>query len=270
MNNQPIGVLDSGVGGLSIWKEIISLHPNESTIYIADSRNCPYGIKSEKEIYRLAQKLVQFLVKKKVKLIILACNTITVSCLDKLRKDFPKIPIIGTVPVIKTAINLTRNKRIGILSTLRTSKSKYQKKLLEKFAKGCRVINKGTDKLVPLIEKGEIESEKILPILKEELEPFIKEKIDVLALGCSHFPLIRKEIEEVLGKNVLVLDSGAAIARQVERVLKVNKELAKGNKNSYVFYTTGQKEHFKQPLKHLMKYNKDVNCENVYALSDIY
>jgi len=255
MNNQPIGVLDSGVGGLSIWREIINFHPHESTIYIADSRNCPYGTKSEKEIYQLARKLVQFLIKKKVKLVVLACNTITVSCLDKLRKDFPKIPIIGTVPVIKTAVNLTRNKRIGALSTLRTSKSKYQKKLLEEFAKDCHVINKGTDKLVPLIEKGEIESEKILPILKEELKPFIKEKIDVLALGCSHFPLIKNEIQQILGLKMKILDSGKAIAKQVGRVLTNNKILSISKIPKHSFYVTGEKKPFLRVFKERIGYN---------------
>ena len=134
MSSDSIGVIDSGLGGLSIWRQIVKKLPKESTIYLADSKNCPYGSNSSEEIYQLSKKLVTFLVQKKVKLIVLACNTITVSCLDKLRKEFPKTPIIGTVPVIKTASEITKNNKIGVLSTARTARSKYQKKLIKTFA----------------------------------------------------------------------------------------------------------------------------------------
>lgn len=236
MDNRPIGLLDSGVGGLTIWQEIVKKLPNESTIYIADSKNCPYGIKTAEEIYNLAKRLVAFLATQNVKLIVIACNTITVSCLDKLREEFKDVPIIGTVPVIKTAAEKTKKGKIGILSTVQTSKSRYQKDLIKKFAKDLEVLNIGTDKLVPLIEKGK----NVDSILPQILKPF--EKIDVLALGCTHFPLIKDKIQKILGSKVLILDSGAAIARQVRRVLKHNKILTGNKKFKRYFYTTGSEK----------------------------
>jgi len=252
MVNKPIGIIDSGIGGLSIWKEIVKELPKESTIYLADSRNCPYGSKSSKEIYRLTRQLVKFLLSKKVKLIVLACNTITVSCLDKLRKDFPNTPIIGTVPVIKTAVLKTKNNRIGVLSTVVTAKSKYQKNLIVTFGRGMRVFNIGTDKLVPIIENGNFKAREMKDVLLEELDPFIKSNIDTLVLGCSHFPFLKKEMQKILGKKVLILDSSSAIARQVERVLKNNNDLSSYKRPTYLFYTTGDSTDFKKISSKLM------------------
>lgn len=252
MNNQPIGVLDSGVGGLSIWEELVLQLPCESTIYIADSLNCPYGNKTREEIYKLTSHMVKFLIKNKVKLIVLACNTITVSCLDRLRKDFPGLPIVGTVPVVKTVAERTRNKKIGIFSTNATARSSYQKNLIKKFANDCQVLNIGTNKLVPLIEAGEMESWKLQTLLEKTLKPFIEEGIDTLALGCSHFPFLRESIQEVLGKEVLILDSGGAIARQVRRILTNNDELALTKGPLYKFYTTGDAIQFTSLAKKLI------------------
>lgn len=254
MNNQPIGILDSGLGGLTIWKEIITQLPNESTVYIADSLNCPYGNKDEDQIYKMSKHLVEFLISKDVELIVVACNTITVSCLDKLRSNFPDIPIVGIVPVIKYAASKTKNKKIGVLSTTRTAASTYQKNLISKFANDCRVFVHGTDELVPLIESGEITGSKINNILKVVLAKFKGEQIDTLALGCSHFPLLEQQIREILGGNVLLLDSGGAVARQVGRVLKRNKaSKSTDNKPYYEFFTTGEPEPFKKILKVLEK-----------------
>src|SRR5262245_22974677 len=126
MNNHPIGVLDSGLGGLTVLSSIVKELPNEQFIYIGDSKNTPYGKKTEEEIYHLSKRLIEFLLQKKVKLIVVACNTITVSCLERLRTDYPDMPIVGTVPVIKTAAAVSKNKCIGILSTTRTAQSDYQ------------------------------------------------------------------------------------------------------------------------------------------------
>ncbi|MBI2622350.1 glutamate racemase [Candidatus Microgenomates bacterium] len=257
MNNQPIGILDSGVGGLTIWREIVRKLPHESTIYIADSKNCPYGSKTSQEIYQLARRLVQFLIENNCKLIVLACNTITVSCLDRLRKDFPHVPIVGTVPVVRTASKLSKNKKIGILSTTRTAESQYQKDLIQNFAGDCELINIGTDKLVPLIEKGNMQDKMIQIILHKELKPFVNYGIDTLALGCSHFPLIKGQIQKELSSKVLVLDSGTAIARQVQRVLQGRNQLSTSGAINYIFYTTGNKAQFSEILRS-MEYNNEV------------
>ncbi len=244
MNNNPIGVLDSGVGGLTVWQAIAKELPQEATIYIGDSANAPYGKKSAEEIYMLAKKLITFLLEKDAKLIVVACNTITVNCIEQLRKSFPNTPIIGTVPVVKTAGEKTKNKRIGILATAATIRSPYNEKLIAQFAAGCTVTRIGTNNIVPLIEKG-IKGTQLTEVLQKELEPFVAGKVDVVVLGSTHFPLIAKEIQKVLGKDLLILDSGGAIARQVKRILTNNNALASGNKPSYDFYTTGEVKRFK-------------------------
>jgi glutamate racemase len=169
--------------------------------------------------------------------------------LDKLREEFPQVPIVGTVPVVKTAAEQSKNKKIGILSTVRTAKSQYQKDLIERFAGECEVVNIGIDKLVPLIEKGDKSSIVRTIELMKILEPFKKAKIDVLALGCSHFPLVKDQIQKVLGSKVLVLDSGAAIARQVKRVLQSRIQLAHlSGKPQHEFFTTGDSKRFSEIL----------------------
>jgi|SRR5260221_1535424 len=243
MNNAPIGILDSGVGGLSVWKEITTLLPNESIIYIADSKNIPYGTKTPEEIYELSSRLIRFLLEKQVKLIVVACNTITVTNIDRLREEFPAIPMIGTVPVVKNAAERTKNGKIGILSTINTAQSDFQQKLLKKFADGVEVVNIGTDKLVPLVESGEVTGADVESILKQELQPFKDAGVDVLALGCTHFPFLEPEMKKNLGPDVEILDSGAAIARHVERILEHND--IRSNENvQHTLYTTGDEGEF--------------------------
>jgi glutamate racemase len=239
MDNRPIGIIDSGVGGLSIASKLIEKLPNESIIYIADSKNCPYGNKSAKQIFKLTQIMVDVLLKKNIKLLVIACNTITVTSIGKLRKAYPDLPIVGIVPVIKTAVEKTKNNKIGIFSTVTTAKSQYQKDLINKFANGHEVINIGSENLVALIEKLDLRSTN--QVLKKELKIFQTANIDVLALGCSHFPLIRDQIQQILPK-ILILDSADAVCRQVERVLGQNGSLSSTVNSSYNFYTTGDPE----------------------------
>lgn len=239
--NKPIGIIDSGVGGLSITSTLIKKLPKESVIYLADSKNCPYGQKNPEEIYKLTKIMVNFLLKRNIKLLVIACNTITVTAIDRLRREFKQIPIVGIVPVIKTAREKTMTGKIGIFSTRMTAKSSYQKDLISKFAKDSTVINIGSSRLVSLIEKGNIET--MNKALREELEIFKENNIDTLVLGCSHFPLIKNQIRKLL-PNVLILDSSEAVTRQVERILKSNKRLSSSQNSDYNFLTTGNKEFF--------------------------
>ena len=250
MDNRPIGIFDSGVGGLTVLGDIVKELPNESIIYIGDSRNTPYGARSEEEIYLLSKKLVEFLLEKKVKLIVIACNTITVSCLDKLRSNYPDIPIIGTVPVVKMAASFSKTKRIAILSSTRTAKSAYQKKLIRTFASGCTVFNEGTDTLVPLVEKGRLEGKEITNALREVLVGIKKEHIDTLALGCTHFPFLRQQMQQILGPDIRLLDSGGAIARQVRRVITQNDVCVTKDEGTVAIFTTGNMQIVKK-LAHM-------------------
>ncbi len=253
MSNNPIGILDSGVGGLTVWKQVVELLPNESTVYVADSKNIPYGDKSKGEIYLLAKILVEFLLRQKAKIIVIACNTITVSCIDRLRFEFPQTPIIGTVPVIKKAVSVTRNKKIGIFATTRTAKSNYQKDLINKYAQGCKIVSVGSDEIVPLIEQGEFDNRKIGDILQRVLQPFESACVDTICLGCTHFPFIEKEIKKVLGKDISLLEPSGAIARHTKNVLSQNNNLARKGNRTIKFYTTGDREQFIKVAKTLLK-----------------
>lgn len=239
MNDKPIGILDSGIGGMTVAKDIIALLPQESFIYIGDSQNAPYGALPAGTIHEYARGMVQFLLQKDVKLIVIACNTITVNCINVLRAEFPQIPIIGTVPVVKSAAEQSKNKRIGVLSTTQTARSGYQKDLIDTFAKDCTVFTHGTDDLVPLIEKMILDGEEMENVLMRVLEKFKKERVDTVALGCTHFPLVRESMQRILGNDILLLDSGAAIARHVKRVLDKNNIVSTSDKGTYTFYTTG-------------------------------
>lgn len=256
MNKQPIGVLDSGVGGLTVLAEIRKQLPFESTLYIGDSLNAPYGKRSPEEIRLLASKMIQFLISRKAKLIVIACNTITVNGIDILRQKFPNIPIVGTVPVVKTAAEKTKNKKIGILVTEATAKSSYNKALIDKFASFCDVAIVGTNKLVPLIEA---EKNKELPkVIASELAVFKEKGVDVVVLGSTHFPILRRQITNFLGSEVKLLDSGGAVARQVGRILMNNKILSTKNKAVHGIFTTGKIEPFTQVAKKVLDITPEV------------
>lgn len=246
--NNPIGILDSGVGGLSIVSKLIETLPNESFIYIADSANCPYGLRKEEEIFSLSKRLIEFLISKDCKIIVIACNTITVSSIDKLRKEFPDIPIVGIVPVVKTAVSRTKSKKIGIFSTMVTANSDYQKNLIGKWGEDCSILNLGSSTLVPLIEKLDFEG--IDNVLEQELKPFKDAGIDTLALGCSHFPLIKDQIQKYL-PDVLILDSAEAVSHQVRRILEHNNLFSDSKIPTYNFYTTGDLEQIEKFLDKL-------------------
>lgn len=251
MNNNPIGIFDSGIGGLSILKEVMKLLPQESIVYFADSGNCPYGGKTKSEVCMLSKRGISSLLEREVKLIVIACNTVTVSCIDELRREFPKIPIIGIVPVVKAAALASKSKRIGILSTSTTSKSEYQADLINNFADTCEVVNVGTDELVPFIEKGEVNSDRFIITLEKILHPFKQAHVDTIALGCSHFPLVKNEIQQLVGRDVLLLDSGGAVARHVKRILE-HEDLFSGSEAQYEFITSGDTKAFQNAVQRII------------------
>ena len=250
MDDRPIGVLDSGVGGLTIWKEILLQHPLESTVYIGDSKNAPYGKRTPEDIRSLASQMITFLLKKDAKLIVVACNTITVNGIDIIRSQFPNTPIVGTVPVVKMAAQVSKNKKIGVLVTGATANSQYNQLLIEKFAPDCEVVTIGTNALVPLIEAHK---NKDLPtVIARELLPFIKKGVDTVVLGSTHFPILRQPIQDFLGERVHVLDSAGAVARQVGRILENNKIKTSPKKPTHAIFTTGKTAPFTQILKQII------------------
>ncbi len=221
---QAIGIFDSGIGGLSIWKEIISLLPNEHTIYLADGKNAPYGQKSKEKIIEFCIKNTELLLAKGCKVIVVACNTATTNAIDYLRKNYD-IPFIGIEPAIKPAALQTQTNAIGILATKGTLSSALFNETSDKFASNITVIEQVGEGLVPLIEANKIYTPEMELLLKKYLYPMLKQHIDYLVLGCSHYPFLIPQIRKIIGDNVSIIDSGEAVARQTKHILSVHRLL---------------------------------------------
>jgi glutamate racemase len=217
-NNQPIGIYDSGIGGTSIWQEIHQLLPNEKTIYLADSKNAPYGQKSKQEIVDLSMKNTDFLLKMNCKLIVVACNTATTNAIQELRTKYA-IPFIGIEPAIKPAANNSKTQTIGILATKGTLNSELFHKATE-MHQDTTIIEQVGHGLVQLIEAGQINSKEMEQLLHSYLQPMIKANIDYLVLGCSHYPYLIPQIKKILPEHIQIIDSGQAVARQTQKILQ--------------------------------------------------
>lgn len=233
-NKQPIGIFDSGIGGTSIWKEIHNLLPNEKTIYLADSKNAPYGEKSKEEIIQLSMKNTDFLLNMNCKLIVVACNTATTNAIRELRAHY-SIPFIGIEPAIKPAAIHSRTQVIGILATKGTLNSELFNKTTEMFHH-TKIIEQIGYGLVELIENGQMESPEMTQLLHSYLNPMIEANIDFLVLGCSHYPYLIPQIRKIIPDHIHIIDSGLAVARQTQNLLK-EIGFNQDNNNKPIFYT---------------------------------
>lgn len=234
-NNKPIGIFDSGIGGTSIWAEIHHLLPNEKTIYLADSKNAPYGQKSKAEIIALSCKNTELLLDMDCKLIVVACNTATTNAIQELRAKY-KVPFIGIEPAIKPAATNSRTQTIGILATQGTLNSELFNKTTEIY-RDTKIIEQVGHGLVQLIESGNIDSLEMTKLLQEYLKPMIEANIDYLVLGCSHYPYLIPQLKKILPPNIQIIDSGEAVARQTQNVLKEKVGLSGLKNGEPLFYT---------------------------------
>lgn len=219
--DRPIGIFDSGVGGTSIWKEIHKMLPAEDTLYLADSANAPYGVKSKEEILRLSIKNTEFLLNRGSKIIVVACNTATTNAIDYLRANFD-VPFIGIEPAIKPAALQTKTKKVGVLATKGTLSSSLFHNTSKLFAEGITVLEQEGRGLVELIEAGKVQSEEMRAVLEEILQPMLAQRIDCLVLGCTHYPYLLPVLKELLPEDITIIDSGEAVARQTKAVLEKN------------------------------------------------
>ena len=249
-DNRPIGIFDSGVGGLSIYQVVKKHLPQESFVYLADQANNPYGGRPEKEIQKLASNVVSFLAQKNVKIVIVACNTATVHAINELRSVFA-IPIIGVVPVVKTLSRNTKSGKVAVFSTPATAKSTYLSNLIKKFAPNIEVYKVGSSGLEHLVEQGVTEGREIDKALKIALIPLVAKDVDSIALGCTHYPFIESQMKKVLGSKIKIYDSGIAVARRTKQVLENENILAKRRVEDY-FYTTGDDSKFKKVAEKLL------------------
>lgn len=242
MQEQPIGMFDSGVGGTSIFKEIHQLLPFESIIYLADSQNAPYGIKSEQEIIDLSVKNTELLLKMKCKLIVVACNTATTNAISHLRSHYD-VPFIGIEPAIKPAALQSRSKRIGILATKGTLSSELFHKTTNLYSQDTTVIEQVGTGIVEMIENGALHSTELKKLLKKYMQPMIDAQVDYLVLGCTHYPYLIPILKKMLPKHVTIIDSGRAVANQTQAILKLHYLENSSKINPEVqFYTNGTTE----------------------------
>jgi len=263
MSSDPIGIIDSGFGGLSIYKSVQKVLPNETFIYIGDHAYIPYGQKSRQVIQNRVKKLTSFLMKRHIKLLVIACNTATIAGIDNYRRWFPAIPIIGVVPVVKTAGEISKKRSFAVLSTRYTAKSSYQKNLIKKFAASCHVYNLGCPNLVSFVEKGVLNGVKIDQELRTLLTKRILRSIDVIALGCTHYPFLQYAIRGIVGKNIRILDSGGAVSRHVRRILTNNDIRAKRKGKKDMFYTTGKNKNASMVASKLLHKIVHVSYANI-------
>ncbi len=219
MSQNPIGIFDSGLGGLTIYNEVHKLLPNENIIYLADSKNAPYGGKSKEQIIEISVKNTEFLLKNKCKLIVVACNTASTNAVKYLREHY-EVPIIRVQPAIKPAALNSKTKVVGMLATKGTLESELLFETAQRFASGVKVVEQVGEGLVSLIEEGEMESPEMTRLLKKYVEPMLEQNIDQLVLGCTHYPFLTEQIREITGEEVQIIDSGEAIARQTRVILQ--------------------------------------------------
>ncbi len=237
MQNQPIGIFDSGVGGTSIWKEITTLLPQENTIYLADSKYAPYGKRPKEEIVALSSKNTQKLLDLGCKLIVVACNTATTNAIQTLRSQFP-VKFIGIEPAIKPAAINTKTKNIGVLATKGTLTSELFAKTSDLYTQNIKVTEVVGTGLVELIEEGKIHTTEMFDLLSSYMQPMINANIDYLVLGCSHYPYLIPVLKKIVSNKVTIMDSGEAVARQTKAVLTANNLInTTATKGNHTFYT---------------------------------
>lgn len=232
----PIGFFDSGVGGTSIWKEVIQLLPNENTIYLADSKNAPYGQKSKDEIIHFSIKNTEFLLNQNAKIIVVACNTATTNAIRILRETYD-VPFIGIEPAIKPAGLVTKTKKVGILATKGTLNSELFEKTSGKLNPEIEILEQVGEGLVDLIESGQLHSKKTHQLLQTYLQPMLEQNIDALVLGCTHYPYLIPQIRSIVGNQIKIIDSGEAVARQTKNILEQHGRLqSKQHNTTHQFY----------------------------------
>ena len=249
----PIGVFDSGVGGLSVWREIARLLPHEDILYFADQAHVPYGARPPAEILALTQAAVEWLLAQGAKIVVLACNTATAAALPSLRQRWPDFPLVGMEPAIKPASQKTQTGHVAVLATPGTLSASRFTHLVERFAHGVQVYTLVGSGLVELVEQNQLTGAQVEARCREIFAPVQHKPIDTLVLGCTHFPFLRQTLQKVLGDAVTLVDPAPAVARQTKRLLQDKQLLRSGNASgTWRFVTTGPVEPFRAALAHLV------------------
>jgi len=238
MREAPIAVFDSGVGGVSVLAEIQHLLPNESLLYLGDCGHIPYGEKTPEFIRQRCSVMAGFFREQGAKALVIACNTATVAGVADLRRDFPEWPIVGMEPAVKPAAAATRSGVVGVLATTGTLQSAKFAALLDRFATDVRVITQPCPGLVERIESGDLHSPELRALLKHYVDPLLANGCDTIILGCTHYPFLKPMLKSVIPETISLIDTGAAVARQLQRLLAERDLLAEGPNRPVRFWTS--------------------------------
>jgi glutamate racemase len=252
-STSPIGVFDSGVGGLSVLRAIRSQMPEESVIYFGDQEHIPYGPRPMEQIRNFSEAITKVLLEQEAKIIVVACNTASAAALKYLREIFPAVSFVGMEPAVKPAAEHTQTGRVGVLATPATLQGALYASVVERFANGVELLQNTCPDLVRQIEQGNLKGAETHRILNEALLPMLQKNIDTVVLGCTHYPFVIPLIQQIVGENVRVIDPAPAVAKQIRRVLEgqglKNEDPAQG---AVIFYTSGSPEELKSLLPRLL------------------
>lgn len=246
-NLGPIGVFDSGIGGLSVLREIRRALPGEELVYVADSAHVPYGNKSSDYIRQRSFAITRFLAGQGAKAVVVACNTATAAAVQALRQEFG-MPIVGMEPAVKPAAAATRSGVVGVLATVGTLESGRFAALLARFGAGVRVITQPCPGLVEQVERGDLVGSETRRLVEQFTLPLLRQGADTIILGCTHYPFLRSLISELAGPDVVVIDTGAAVASQLRRVLETNHLSSRKAAATERFWTSGSAEAMQRAL----------------------
>jgi glutamate racemase len=256
MKKSPIGVFDSGVGGLSVLRSLWQELPGESFIYLADQAHVPYGARPLEQVRSFSEAITRYLLAQGAELIVVACNAASAAALHRLREIFPQTPFVGMEPAVKPAAEHTRSGKVGVLATPATFQGALYASVVERFASGVQLLQNTCPGLVTQIEAGEIETPTTHAILELALGPMLAEGIDTVVLGCTHYPFVIPLIEQIAGPGVRVIDPAPAIAKQARRLLEVRNSVTSDRPDAAAkrtrFLTTGASENLSGALDQLI------------------
>ncbi len=243
MDNRPIGIYDSGMGGLSVWQAIRTRLPQESLLYLGDGKNCPYGLLSVERIQELAQCAVEKLLAQGAKMIVVACNTATIAAVKELRERYPEVPIVGIEPAVKPACESTRTGVVGVLATQRSIEGDMFQRTASKYGENIEVVARFGRGFVELVEADMEDTKQAEQVVKAVVEEMVQKGVDQIVLGCTHYPFLSEVIAQV-APNATIIDPSPAVARQVEKRLAESELLAhKGHCAEYGFMSFADEEY---------------------------
>ncbi|WP_078555409.1 glutamate racemase [Bacillus alkalicellulosilyticus] len=244
--NRPIGVIDSGLGGLTVASEIMRQLPKEQIIYIGDTARCPYGPRPSDEVREFTWQMINKLLEYDIKMLVIACNTATAVVLDEVKLKL-SIPVVGVVhPGAISALKMTRKDNVAVIGTTGTINSNAYEKALKSINSNVIVESLACPRFVPLVERGVFDGEEALDVVTQSLQPLMNKEYDVLILGCTHYPLLRSCIQEVVGDEIMLISSGDETAREVSTLLYFNNLLFTDEREpKHLYFTTGNQEVFR-------------------------